>query len=250
MFKKIFLIIYSLYALLVLIFLILKSIPILVFISFLKLLNFKNTSRYNYYIIYYIFKIWYILIFIQHKEVYVDEKIDKNKQCIYVANHISYMDIPAIVLINNENLKILGKNDLSKIFIFGWIYNKIVVPVDRSNFTTRAKSIKILQDFIDSKKSIFIFPEGSFNESNQILKPFFNGAFSLAIENNLPIQPLLIIDSFERLHYKGLLNLTPGKSRVVFLPLFEITNYTKHDINNLKQAVFKIMEEGLKEWNS
>lgn len=245
-----FVLIYSLYALLVLIILILKSIPILGFISFLKLLNFKNTSRYNYYIIYYIFRIWYILIFIQHKEVYVDEKIDKNKQCIYVANHISYMDIPAIVLINNENLKILGKNDLSKIFIFGWIYNKIVVPVDRSNFTTRAKSIKILQDFIDSKKSIFIFPEGSFNESNQILKPFFNGAFSLAIENNLPIQPLLIIDSFERLHYKGLLNLTPGKSRVIFLPLLEITNYSKHDINNLKQAVFKIMEEGLKEWNS
>jgi 1-acyl-sn-glycerol-3-phosphate acyltransferase len=63
---------------------------------------------------------------------------------------------------------------------------------------------------------IFIFPEGTFNETEKPLKDFYDGPFRLAIEMQTPIKPVLFIDTLDRLHYGGLLRLTPGPNRVVF----------------------------------
>ena len=236
--------IYSLFAILLLVLIVLFYSIFLFFFEFTHK-NKEIISRKTYILI---FKIWYFLIGIKHTEINSNE-VNKNTQCIYIANHSSYMDIPPIILMNIKNLKILGKNELTKYWILGWLYKKIVVVVNRKSIQNRAKSYNNLQECIDNKNSIFIFPEGTFNESNNLLKNFYNGAFNLAIENNIPIQPVLFIHAHKRLHYRSILNLTPGLNSVVFLSKIDVSNYAKKDTIVLKNHVYNYMLQELSKWS-
>jgi 1-acyl-sn-glycerol-3-phosphate acyltransferase len=195
--------------------------------------------------------IWYFLIGIRYQPVWeASKKIQK--QYIFVANHISYLDIPQILMIAKpgQPLRILGKYEMVKIPIFGWIYKAAVILVDRRNAETRAKSVRALKVAIKNGISIFIFPEGTFNESSDPLKSFFDGAFRIAIETGTPIKPVLLVDTLERLHYRSVFALTPGKNRVVYLDEVPVTGLEMKDIGQLKQKVFDLMEQGLRRYRN
>ncbi|MEY4334443.1 MAG: hypothetical protein RLZZ196_3187, partial [Bacteroidota bacterium] len=144
--------------------------------------------------------VWYFFLGVRHQEIHEIEH-EKSQQYIFIANHNSYMDIPPVVLIAHNPLRILGKFESSKIPIFGWIYREAVIMVDRSNPERRAQSVRDLKQAIADGLSIFIFPEGTFNESENPLKSFYDGAFRIAIETQTPIKPLLFIDTIERMHF-------------------------------------------------
>ena len=195
--------------------------------------------------------IWYFLIGIRYIPIFESE-IQHKKQYIFVANHISYMDIPQILMIAKPDhpLRILGKYEMVKIPIFGWIYRAAVILVDRRNAATRAKSVRALKAAIKNGISIFIFPEGTFNETNEPLKSFFDGAFRIAIETGTSIKPVLLVDTLERLHYRSVFALTPGKNRVIYLDEVAVTGLELKDIGYLKQKVFDLMEEGLRRYRN
>ena len=193
--------------------------------------------------------VWYFLVGIKHKEIY-EHPHDRTKQYIFVANHISYMDIPPIVLIAHQPVRILGKYEMVKVPVFGWIYRAAVILVDRRDSDTRSKSVRALKSALKHHISIFIFPEGTFNETKEPLKEFYDGAFRIAIETETPIKPVLLVDTLERLHYKGIFELTPGINRVVYLEEVPVLGLTLKDINSLKQKVYTIMENGLRKYRS
>ncbi len=195
--------------------------------------------------------IWYFLIGIRYQTV-LEVVANTKKQYIFVANHISYMDIPQILMIAKpgQPLRILGKYEMVKVPIFGWIYKAAVILVDRRNAETRSKSVRALKAAIKNGISIFIFPEGTFNESSEPLKSFFDGAFRIAIETGIPIKPVLLIDTLERLHYHSIFSLTPGKNRVVYLEEVPVAGLEMKDIAFLKQKVFDLMEQGLRRYRN
>ena len=193
--------------------------------------------------------VWYFLVGIKHKEIY-EHPHDRTKQYIFVANHISYMDIPPIVLIAHQPVRILGKYEMVKVPVFGWIYRAAVILVDRRDSDTRSKSVRALKSALKHNISIFIFPEGTFNETKEPLKEFYDGAFRIAIETETPIKPVLLVDTLKRLHYKGIFELTPGINRVVYLEEVPVLGLTLKDINSLKQKVYTIMENGLRKYRS
>ncbi len=124
------------------------------------------------------------------------------------------------------------------------IYRAAVVLVDRKNAETRSKSVRALKAALKHGISIFIFPEGTFNETPAPLKDFFDGAFRIAIETETPIKPLLLVDTLDRLHYKSILSLTPGKNRVIYLQEIPVSGMTMKDIPALKQQVYDSMDCG------
>ncbi len=193
-------------------------------------------------------RIWYLLIGIQHGEIY-ESPHNTKKQYIFVANHISYMDIPPIVLSIHQPVRTLGKYEMAKVPIFGWIYREAVVLVNRKNTIARAKSFRSLKIAISQKVSIFIFPEGTFNETHHPLKSFYDGAFRIAIETQTPIKPILFIDTLKRMHYKSLFQLTPGLNRAVYLAEVPVSGLTLKDVPELKKRVYILMEQGLKRYN-
>ena len=192
---------------------------------------------------------WYFLVGIRHKEIY-EHPHDRSRQYIFVANHISYMDIPPIVLIAHQPVRILGKYEMVKIPVFGWIYRAAVILVDRRNSDTRSRSVRALKSALKQHISIFIFPEGTFNETSEPLKDFYDGAFRIAIETETPIKPVLLVDTLDRLHYKSLFSLTPGVNRVVYLEEIPVTGMTMKDIQQLKDKVYYSMDSGLRRYRN
>ncbi len=246
-FYKLLQLLYCIYALIIFAILTtLSAIALILLIPFGK----AKLSKRVYKVCRYWAKTWYLFIGVRHKEIY-ESTHDFKKPHIFVANHNSYMDIPPIVQLKHQPIRPLGKFESSKIPIFGWIYRAAVIMVDRSSPDKRAKSLRNLKAALHKKTSIFIFPEGTFSMSEeQPMKAFYNGAFKLAIEMQVPIQPILMIDAVDRMHYSGLFTLTPGKNRVVYLPTVQIEGYTMDDIDHLKNKVYQMMDEGLRRYRS
>jgi len=193
--------------------------------------------------------LWLPLIGIYHKNVY-ETPLDKKRQYIFVANHISYFDAPIIVKTIRQPVRILGKIEMSGIPLFGFIYKNTVITVDRSDATKRANSVRILKSVLKKHISIFMFPEGTFNETNAPLKDFYDGAFRIAIETKTAVKPVLFLDAYDRMHYNSILSLTPGISRSVFLDEISVEGLTLKDVQRLKEKTFTIMEEALRRYRA
>ena len=189
--------------------------------------------------------LWFALIFIPHKNIYI-EKPKKHQPYIFVANHISYLDAALIPKTFRHPIRPLGKIEMAKIPIFGTIYKYAIVTVDRSSPGNRARSVQILKSILRKEISILVFPEGTFNTTDKPLKEFYDGAFRIAIETGTPIKPVLLLDAYDRMHYKSIFSLNPGKSRAIFLPEVPVKDLTTKDVAFLKNKVYRIMEEGLK----
>ena len=129
--------------------------------------------------------------------------------------------------------------------LFGFIYKNAVVSVDRGDVIHRAKSVLVLKAVLKKNISVVIAPEGTFNMTHKPLKDFYDGAFKIAIETQTPIKPVLFLHAYERLHYKSIFSLTPGRSRAIYLQEISVNTYTAKDTGLLKQKVYGIMEQGL-----
>jgi 1-acyl-sn-glycerol-3-phosphate acyltransferase len=160
------------------------------------------------------------------------------------------MDIPQMLKAIHQPMRILGKAEMGKIPVFGFIYKTAVVSVDRSSAEERSKSMKALKSVLNKGISVFLCPEGTFNMTNQPLKDFYDGAFRLAIETQTPIKPLLFLDTYDRLHYRSVFTLSPGVLRTVYLEEISPVGYTLKEIDVLRQKVYSIMEAKLIEYKA
>lgn len=188
--------------------------------------------------------VWFFFIFIWHKRIYESEH-DNKKAYIFVSNHISYLDAATIPKAFRQSIRPLGKTEMGKVPIFGFIYSNAIVTVDRQNATNRAKSLLILKSLLKKGISVLVFPEGTFNKGTTPLKDFYDGAFRLAIETQTPIKPVLLLDTFKRMPGENLFLMSPGQSRILYLDEIKVEGFTSADINKLKQMVYDIMEKKL-----
>lgn len=236
--------IYCIYALLMFVVIMLLALPFVVVGSFFGKIKGGN-------FIYKVCKVWgatwYFFVGIYHKNIY-EVPHDKSRTYIFVANHNSYMDIPPIVLALNQPVRVLAKYEMVKYPVFGYIYKCAAILVDRRDAERRSKSVRQLKAALRKHISIFIFPEGTFNETGAPLKDFFDGAFRIAIETQRPIKPVLFVDAVDRLHYSTIFSLTPGRCRAVFLEEIPVKGLQMSDMPHLKNIVHEAMEAGLRRY--
>jgi 1-acyl-sn-glycerol-3-phosphate acyltransferase len=140
-------------------------------------------------------RIWAYIIFYGMGMRYTlerDYKPIKNNSYIIVANHASMLDIMLMLILVKDNpFVFVGKAELSKIPIFGFIYKRTCILVDRANSKSRNDVYLSARDKINNGLSICIFPEGGVTDDPDVLlDDFKEGAFRLALEHKLPILPL------------------------------------------------------------
>jgi len=164
---------------------------------------------------------------------------------VVVANHISYLDTLVIFPALPGYFRALGKKETSKIPVIGFIYRQLVIMVDRSSAKSRSMSMRLLWRVLHKEGNIIIFPEGTFNETGEPLKEFYDGAFRLAINTKTQILPIIFPDTVDRWHYSAWWKLWPGRNRVVYLPAVDITGMTTDDVPELKQLVYATMEKAV-----
>jgi len=193
--------------------------------------------------------IWFPLIFVFHKKIY-ETPHDKTKQYVFVTNHISYIDSAVLVKAYRQPIRPLGKVEMSNVPLFGFIYKKAIVAVDRSSMEHRAASIRILKSIISKGISVVVFPEGTFNMTNKPVKEFYDGAFKVAIETQTPVKPVLFLDTYSRMHYNSIFSMTPGKCRIIYLDEIPVAGLSFADVQSLKQKVYATMEKKLIEYKA
>jgi 1-acyl-sn-glycerol-3-phosphate acyltransferase len=160
---------------------------------------------------------------------------EEGKSYVLVANHTSMTDIMLmLVLVKNHPFVFVGKKELAQIPIFGFIYKRVCILVDRSSSKSRFQVFERAQKRIQQGLSICIFPEGGVPEEHIVLDEFKDGAFRIAIEHQLPIVPMVFFDNKKRFSYT-FFSGSPGKMRAKVLPLIVTQGKTLNEKNELKQ---------------
>lgn len=174
-----------------------------------------------------------------------DQIIERDKSYMFCPNHASLMDPFVLIALSRNPIVFIGKKELVKIPIFGFFYKRVVIMVDRNNPESRKRVFKMAKKRLQNGTSMAIFPEGLVPTENIVLAPFKNGAFSLAIEFNMPIVPQVYYDCkrfFSWDFFKG----RPGVFRVHQHQFIETKNLKIEDVEVLKQRVFNLIENDLK----
>lgn len=193
--------------------------------------------------------LWFPLVFIHIKKKF-ESPHDKTRPYIFVSNHISNLDAAVVVKAYRQPLRPLGKVEMSKVPVFGFIYKNTIVTVDRGSAADRQKSVQLLKSIISKGISVLVFPEGTFNMTHKSLKEFYDGAFRVAIETQTPVKPVLFLDCYDRLKYHHVFTLTPGRCRIVYLDEISVEGLTLNDTAKLKEKVFLVMSKKLLEYKA
>jgi 1-acyl-sn-glycerol-3-phosphate acyltransferase len=145
------------------------------------------------------------------------ETLDKNQQYVFISNHTSIMDIMLICLLCPDHpICFVGKKELVKIPIFGTIYKRICVMVDRKSARSRADVYRRCAEKMEEGNSIVIFPEGGVpDDTSIILDEFKDGAFTLSSKHNSPIVIYTFVGLKEIFPFDNSKGY-PGKAKVYF----------------------------------
>lgn len=121
------------------------------------------------------------------------ERLDSTRQYIFIANHQSYLDIPALVqALPPFQLRWIAKKEILWIPLFGWaLWTTKHIIVDRSNLSNAMISLRKARERIEKGVSVVVFPEGTRSRNGELL-PFKRGGFLLAIKTQTPIVPVTI----------------------------------------------------------
>ncbi len=169
--------------------------------------------------------------------------INRNVPHIYVGNHGSYLDAVAVCISIPQYFSPLGKVEMAKVPVFGWMYERIVVMIDRSSKESREQSVNALKEAIGQGQSILIFPEGTMNKSEKPLADFYDGAFRIAIETQTTLMPFVTINNRNLLPRTAPLKAHPGLITTVFITPVDVKGLQLEDLPQLKEKVFRLMEE-------
>lgn len=137
------------------------------------------------------------------------DQIDVSKPHLYVSNHQSGLDILVLCGHLPQRVVFVAKKELGKVPFVGWgLKLGGHVLIDRSD---RAQSYGALESAgaeVRAGKSVIIFPEGTRSPPRE-LWPFKRGALKLARAARVPIVPVGIVGTAERMKARQLFT-TPG----------------------------------------
>lgn len=193
--------------------------------------------------------IWLFLIFVRVKKI-VESPVEKNKPYIFISNHNSLFNAVMIVQAFRQPVRPLGKKEMTNIPIFGFVYGRTVVTVDRSDATNRAKSVRTLKAILRKNISVIVFPEGTFNMTTEPLKEFYDGAFRIAIETQTPLKPVLYLDDYKRMKHGNVFTINPGIARILYMEEIDVRGLTLKDVPALKQKVHALMSSKIREYGA
>jgi 1-acyl-sn-glycerol-3-phosphate acyltransferase len=126
------------------------------------------------------------------------ENLDPGASYIYVANHASLFDIPALQVALPGSVRIMYKKELQKIPFMGWALRySSFIPIVREKARDAMNTVNATVDIIrNDASSLMIFPEGTRTPDGSVQK-FKRGAFIVALQSGKPLVPVAICGSFD-----------------------------------------------------
>jgi 1-acyl-sn-glycerol-3-phosphate acyltransferase len=175
---------------------------------------------------------------------------EKDKTYVFVSNHFSYWDIATMGLIIENYYAFVGKSSVKKIPLLGYMFSKLHIQVDRSEKESRAKSMSRAMVAIKNNRSMVMFAEGGIITRNppQMASPLKDGAFLMAIQNQVPIVPITLLTNHQILWDEELLISNLPIKAVVHKPL-ETKGLKTSNMDELKEQTFEIIQNELNKYH-
>lgn len=183
-----------------------------------------------------------------YPEIKFKQHIKKGKSYMLVSNHKSMIDIMLMLSLSKDPIVFVGKKELEKIPLFGYFYRRVCILVDRSSPESRKEVYTKAIKRLDTGISVCIFPEGGVPDPGVILDKFKNGAFSLAIQFQIPIVPITFLDCEKKFPYFFAYNHfygSPGKLRANVHEFIETKGLNQENKEFLKEKVYDILHKDL-----
>ncbi|MEM6263781.1 MAG: lysophospholipid acyltransferase family protein [Bacteroidota bacterium] len=167
--------------------------------------------------------------------------ISKDKTYVFIANHTNLLDVLLVGSALQHPYKPLAKYELWDLPLIGKMIDLVSVPVNRSDAESRLRSFHQMVHTLKRGISILVFPEGTRNLSNNPLLPFKNGAFRMAIDAQVPIVPISLLN-VRSLHFKGTLLVKPGTITLKYLSPIPTEGLTPENLSQLRRQVYQAMQ--------
>lgn len=174
------------------------------------------------------------------------ELVPPHTACIFMANHVSNLDPPALLSQIPGRTAAFVKRSLMKIPVLGvGLKLGAFVPVDRDGRVESAiESIRAARKVLDKGIHITTFVEGTRSRDGRML-PFKKGPFYLAMQTAAPCIPVSIFGT-ESMMAKGSLGIWPATAHVIFHPPLDPRQFATREA--LLEAVRGAVASGLPEW--
>ena len=170
--------------------------------------------------------------------------LEKNKSYLLVANHTSYIDAMVMLRIFKKPFIFVGKKELDNIPIFGYLYRRAAIMVDRSDKTSRFEVYGQASEKLNNGYSVCIFPEKKYTVETNLLNDFKHGAFKLAIEHQLPIVPIVFYDCKRKFPWYTTHGY-PGQLRATIFNSISTKDLRKRDFEKVMNETRDFIEEKL-----
>lgn len=168
------------------------------------------------------------------------EIFQKKESFVIVSNHRSNLDPPLSCPGVPEATKTIAKIEMVRIPLFGIIYRRGSVLVDRKSEASRKQSYIMMKKVLDMGLHMSIYPEGTRNRTKEPMQKFHDGAFRLAVETGHRILPAVIFHTDKVLPLKKTFYYWPHKVEMHFLPPISVEGKTAAEV---KEEVFRIMKD-------
>ena len=174
------------------------------------------------------------------------ENIPRDRACIFMSNHVSNLDPPALVSLIPGRTSAFLKRSLMNLPVVGTGFRQgEFIAVDRSGNAANAKaSVATAQQVLAKGVHMTTFVEGTRSPDGRMM-PFKQGPFYLAMAAGAPCIPVSIHGT-EKILGKGSLRMTPGPAYVVFHAPIDPAGFATRE--DLMQAVRTAIASGLPEW--
>jgi len=174
------------------------------------------------------------------------KKLDPSKRYIFCPNHFSYLDI-AIMGLNKHDTIFVGKSQMEKIPLFGFMYRKLHITVDRDKLSSKYSTFTRSLAALDAGKSLVIFPEGGIvTHRPPVMGRFKDGPFRAAIEKQVELVPVTIPFNWIILPDSRYLRLNWKPMKLIFHEPINPAGYTLKDMDSFKETVHHIIDTELK----
>jgi 1-acyl-sn-glycerol-3-phosphate acyltransferase len=164
--------------------------------------------------------------------------------CLFVANHTSSADAPAVVGAIPRRVAILLKESLFKWPIAGQAFTLAgFIPVNRGDRDSAISSVEKATASLRRGQSFLIYPEGTRSPDGR-LQTFKKGAVVMAIKAEVPIVPVACSGAHKVMRKRSL-RIHPGEILVEFLEPIDASKYSFDERDALNDRVHDAMAAGL-----
>ncbi len=165
---------------------------------------------------------------------------------IFCANHFSYLDI-AVMGFLPRPFVFVGKESIRKVPLFGYMFRKLHITVDRQSLKDRYATYQKSSNAIDVGKDLVIFPEGGIvTDKSPHMVRFKEGAFKTAIRQAVPIVPVTIPNNWIILPDNGQFLPKIRRCAMIIHEPIPTDGLTEADVQDLKEKCFRVIENELK----